>query len=424
MAAENKTYDLEPQQYGELYQEDDVPLADVRKNTLRKFVYIGMGVLLLFILLGATVQFPNQLHFPFIFKNNQTEEIYRFPESVYVLERYINSRQAVENGASLLKITSPEIIELVERFQLAKTDLKLFYENELAILKKQVEILELERLREQEQVANAMKEMKSLEQFWANDSASLTFEWNEKDRLLEANRKLHQEKVIADFELAQLETDAVKAKNAWSKARDQYVSRKLQVLNTLKESQIEVNKKLQEITKQQLEITGKTQNLEHDVQLASDKIRYQYGSFDWEDDGLVLKSSGPSTVSFVFDGDKEVPEGSILLKLLKVEDALYGYAEIPPHQMGRITLEKPVVLKVESFPHYEWGVLEGQVKYLSLAPNESGDYPFHITVEDGGDLRPLVQTGMTGTATITIEEKSLLGYLTRKVKRPYYDMVE
>jgi len=315
-------------------------------------------------------------------------------------------------------------VELVEDYQLAQTKLILFKETELAIMRKQVEILDLERQREQEQVENAGKEIGSLEQFWTNDSTSLAFEWKEKERLLEANRQLHREKVIADFELAQIQTDAVKARNAWSKARDQSVSRKLQLLNQLKESQIEVSKKRQEISKQQLEITSKNRGLEQDVQLASDKIRYQYGSFDWEKSGLVLKSTGSAKVSFVFDGDKEVPEGSILLKLLKGEDELYGYAEIPPYQVGRISLEKSVILKVESFPHYEWGVLEGEVKYLSLAPNESGNYPFHISIEDKGTLRPLVQTGMTGTATITIEEKSLLGYLTRKIKKPYYEMVE
>jgi len=53
------------------------------------------------------------------------------------------------------------------------------------------------------------------------------------------------------------------------------------------------------------------------------------------------------------------------------------------------------------------GVLEGEVKYLSLAPNESGNYPFHISIENGGNLITLVQTGMTGTATITIEEKKV-----------------
>ncbi len=142
MEQDNK-YDLDPQQYGDLYQEDDVPLADVRKNTLRKFIYIGVGVLLSFILLSVTVQFPNQLHFPFVLKNNQTEEIYRFSESVYVLESYVNSQQLVENGSRLLKITSAEIVELVEDYQLAQTKLTLFKENELAIMQKLVVILEL-----------------------------------------------------------------------------------------------------------------------------------------------------------------------------------------------------------------------------------------------------------------------------------------
>src|SRR3954471_10919021 len=104
-----KVQDLEPQQYQQMYWEEDVPLADVRKSVLRKFVYIGSILCLLFLTLGFFLKFPDQVELPFVIKNNQSEQIYRFPYPVYVIQKYIQPHDAVVKGQRLVRITSPEI---------------------------------------------------------------------------------------------------------------------------------------------------------------------------------------------------------------------------------------------------------------------------------------------------------------------------
>src|SRR5215210_3671538 len=96
-----ETQDLEPQQYEQLYWEDDVPLEDVRKNVLRKFVYVGAALSLLFLTIGLFVKFPDQIELPFVIKNNQSEQIYRFPHPVYVIEKYIKPQDVVVKGQRL-----------------------------------------------------------------------------------------------------------------------------------------------------------------------------------------------------------------------------------------------------------------------------------------------------------------------------------
>ncbi len=59
-----QTKELEPQQYQQLYWEEDVPLQDVRKNALRKFVYIGAILCLVFVTIGFFVKFPDQIELP------------------------------------------------------------------------------------------------------------------------------------------------------------------------------------------------------------------------------------------------------------------------------------------------------------------------------------------------------------------------
>ena len=66
-----ETDDLEPQQYKRLYWEEDVPVKDVRKNALRKFVYIGSLLCLVLIVAGLLIRFPDQIELPFVIKSNK-----------------------------------------------------------------------------------------------------------------------------------------------------------------------------------------------------------------------------------------------------------------------------------------------------------------------------------------------------------------
>ena len=154
--------------------------------------------------------------------------------------------------------------------------------------------------------------------------------------------------------------------------------------------------------------------------LAKNKIRNIYGDFELADGNLILKANDNGIVSYVFDGDKEVVAGSILMKVINNKTAFYALVKRPPSLIGKIRKNKQAVLKVASFPFYEWGTVKGQVDNLSLTPDESGNFSVKISLQNFGNLNNLLQIGITGDATIILEEKTFYYYFFRKTKEIYY----
>jgi hypothetical protein len=154
--------------------------------------------------------------------------------------------------------------------------------------------------------------------------------------------------------------------------------------------------------------------------LAKNKIRNIYGDFELADGNLILKANDNGIVSYVFDGDKEVVAGSILMKVINNKTTFYALVKRPPSLIGKIRKNKQAVLKVASFPFYEWGTVKGHVDNLSLTPDESGNFSVKISLQNFGNLNNLLQIGMTGDATIILEEKTFYYYFFRKTKEIYY----
>ena len=75
-----ETDELEPQQYERIYWDEDVPVKDVRKSALRKLVYVGGGLCLVFSILAIFIKFPDEVELPFVVKSDQSEDIdFRIP---------------------------------------------------------------------------------------------------------------------------------------------------------------------------------------------------------------------------------------------------------------------------------------------------------------------------------------------------------
>jgi len=98
-------------------------------------------------------------------------------------------------------------------------------------------------------------------------------------------------------------------------------------------------------------------------------------------------------------------------------DTLYGSASIPPEQIGFVKEGDPVILKVATFPHYEWGAVEGRIQTISLTPDGKGDYPVRVEITNDGKLRGRLRVGMNGDLSIPVEEKSFFGYVFEKARK-------
>ncbi len=124
--------------------------------------------------------------------------------------------------------------------------------------------------------------------------------------------------------------------------------------------------------------------------------------------GSNVKLARYVTCQFVLEGSEQGQgEG----------DTLYASASIPPEQIGFVKEGAPVILNVATFPHYEWGAVEGRIQTLSLTPDEKGDYPIRVEITNTGKLKGRLQVGMNGELSIPVEEKSFFGYVFEKVRK-------
>lgn len=96
---------------------------------------------------------------------------------------------------------------------------------------------------------------------------------------------------------------------------------------------------------------------------------------------------------------------------------LYASASIPPEEIGLVKEGAPVILKVATFPHYEWGAVEGRIQTLSLTPDGKGGYPVRVEITNDGKLRGRLRVGMNGELSTPVEEKSFFGYVFSKTRK-------
>ena len=224
----NETDDLEPVQYQKLYWEEDVPLRDVRKSTLRKFVYLGCILCLIFILIGLFIKFPDQVELPFVIKSDKSEEIYRYSSAVYLVDKYVKPQDTVKKGQPLIKITSAEIVELVNNYHGAEQNLQNFYQQRLLSVSKQKEMMTNKMGQTRNNIRETQNEQAVLDSTWKSNIARAQLENDDAIKKYEGYKKLFDEGVIAKFELADHEIMKIRAADSLTIVKQNYAKSKIQ----------------------------------------------------------------------------------------------------------------------------------------------------------------------------------------------------
>ncbi len=416
-----QTEELEPQQYQQLYWEEDVPLKDVRKNALRKFVYIGAILCLLFLTIGLFVKFPDQIELPFVTRSNQSEEIYRFSTPIYVIEKYIKPNDSVTKGQRLVRITSPEIVALVNNYREAEQNFQNFSLQKVLSIEKQKMMIANRIKQNKNNIGEIKKELSILDNTWKSNRAEAESEKEATSDRYQIMKKLFDEKASSKFELSEYEAKKNKALDALETGKQNYQKRKLNFITLNNQYLLDNNTAIKELQKLESDVKYDSASIYNQYVFAKNRIENTFGNFELENGDLILKANENGIVSYIFDGEKEALNGSILLKVIHNNSALYALVKSPPSQIGKLKINKQVVLKVASFPFYEWGGMKGHIENLSLTPDETGKFSVKISIDDFGKLKTLMQIGMNGDATIILEEKTFYHYFFRNMKKVYYE---
>lgn len=414
------TNELEPQQYGKHYWEEDVPLGDIRKNVLRKLVYLGAGLFVVLSLMGAFIKFPDEVSLPFVLKNAAPDETYNFPYPVYVSERYVVVGNEVVPGQPLMKISSPEIVALLNNYEEAKKNLENFRLRKNKSVNNQREILATHIRETQNKLSATKAALASLGSTWQSNKERLEFEYSRTERKLAADRVLAKSKYVSENELKETEQLFVIAGDARKTGKLAFEKDSTNLAATAAQYELSILSLHQELDKLSSDTQYDSSALLNQLETTENRISNTFGDFDNANGSLILKAAMAGKITYVFEGDKEVQSSAILLKINYKASGLYSSVSCPPSLIGKVRKNQSAYLKLATFPAYEWGSVKGHVANLSMSNDENGDFAIRIAMDDYRKLNNMLQPGLTGNVTIVLQERTFFQYFFRSLKKSYY----
>ncbi len=143
-------------------------------------------------------------------------------------------------------------------------------------------------------------------------------------------------------------------------------------------------------------------------------------------DGLV------NNIQLTTPGAKVRP-GDVIMELLPTGSALIVEVKLKPADIAYIRKDLPAAIKLDAFDYSIYGVLRGQVIYISpdalFEKTQHGDqayYRVHIRIDETALAarnrehpgKPVaIQPGMTATVDITTGSQSVLAYITKPITK-------
>jgi hypothetical protein len=424
MSEEEMKDQLLPHQFEDIYDEEDAPIMDFRKRILKKFAYIGTGVFILFVLGATFLKIPKHLNFEFTLKTKEKEYIGQFDHKLYVVEKNQTTGTYLEEGSPVITVTSQLIVEYLSELEQAQIAYQLFLVEKENLSTTQLHIKKLTLSSYQKQKNLLQVELNQLQKTFEADIKQLNFELTQQEKSYKRQKQLFEKKVIpdADFEKAESEYEATKNNLAVKNSR--YKKDIASLENDLETCKYDIEIQQKEITSFLQNQELRENELKRKIEAIQQKLSYTFGNYSVSEKGLVLNAPFDGNLSYIFEGEKEVPMGAILFMVSNTRQNLYAQSAIPPEFIGMVKDGSRVVLKVASFPHYEYGVLRASVNNLSQTPNIEGNYPFEAQINDFGNLKPFLQKGMNGQLSVVVDEKSLFGYFFERLNKKYTELVD
>lgn len=416
--------DLNLIQYENIYLEDDVPLDNVRASSLRLLIYLLLPIICFFVLLGFNVKLARTVTYRFVLKGNEQERIYRFYDDFYLNQKLVKVGQPVKPGTPLLRISSPQIVGLVGAYRSAQEQQNLFSKLGSSIYEDEMRAAKLSREKARKESDEAEKEAEKVRLLYENDLKKNEFLVAEAQRNLRVEQELFDSGVSAQVALDKAKEGLVLARHNVTALKESYERELIGLRRRAEMSGLDGELTANEYAHKEKQRDSRRETLKTEVQLALDKIRHNYGNVSIERGGLVLNSDSAGQVSYLVESEKAIPSGTIILKVKGDSGALYAASKVPPDKIGMVKEGAPIVMKIDTFPHYEWGAVEGRIRVISLTPDNDGNYPFEVELTNAGRLNDRLQIGMGGELSISVEEKSFFEHLFSEIQEGYYKIIE
>ncbi|MCG8580022.1 MAG: HlyD family secretion protein [Bacteroidales bacterium] len=229
---------------------------------------------------------------------------------------------------------------------------------------------------------------------------------------IERNKLLFEEDVISQSDFEIREKQFLQEKIAYES-----------LLSSLSQIQIQISQLEQQVMELQLQNTEVEQSKNIIINEAIDKLKSHIEN--WKQSYLIITPvSGFVTFTQIWSKHQNVQTGSIVATIIPDESSpIIGKILIPSTGAGKVKENQVVNIKLDNFPHLEFGMLKGLIKNISLVPTTTDQgvyYVAEITIPNGmlsNYNRKLIFTQeMTGTAEIITDDIRLLQRLFNPLK--------
>ncbi|MFO0634059.1 MAG: HlyD family efflux transporter periplasmic adaptor subunit [Nannocystaceae bacterium] len=146
------------------------------------------------------------------------------------------------------------------------------------------------------------------------------------------------------------------------------------------------------------------------VKSAFRQLQLEY--FAWEAANvLVAPIGGCVSMSRIWSDHQAVHVGDEVLSVLPPENAVVGRVQLAQASAGKVAVGQRVMIQLDSFPMYEFGVLEGHVASISAVGDAEGfamvvELDHGMTTDQG--VRLQFRQGMAGNAKVVTQQRRIL----------------
>jgi len=254
--------------------------------------------------------------------------------------------------------------------------------------------------------------------------------WSQK-KLREENVKLAEMQFVRDKSLFE---KGVYSKSDYEKAEKLFLQEKLLFENmraTLANTRMQINQLDQQILDLKLQETKEQSQQEIAIEEALANLISRIAK--WKQTYLIESPiKGRVTFTKIWSKNQNIKIGEIVATVIPLETiSIVGRVEIPALGVGKVKLDQIVNVKLDNYPHMEFGLLKCSIKSISLIPIMTADgaiYTAEIEIPDtlisnyGKHLK--FSQEMTGTAEIITDDVRLLERFLNPIKSIWKKNVE
>ncbi|MCF2220667.1 HlyD family secretion protein [Chryseobacterium sp. PS-8] len=141
----------------------------------------------------------------------------------------------------------------------------------------------------------------------------------------------------------------------------------------------------------------------------------------WEQSYLVISNTeGVASFQQFFGENQFIKAGDPILSILpKNKETLVGRMQVPATNSGKIASGEKVLIKLDNYRYQEYGIVEGKVQNISIAPDDKGNYYVDVLLPRG------LKTSYNKNLTFDKELKGNAEIVTqdlRLIERFFYQM--